>query len=132
MQYFTKVVLTSLFMLCGCSNVLPQIHKVKWKDFVKKEEGIWFASEEAKEIAENVLLYQGNIGGWEKNIPMHQPLSKKEKMRLVALKDKLEGITIDNGATTQEMLFLSKMYRQVPDERYKKAFLRGLEYLLKS
>jgi pectinesterase len=42
-------------------------------------------------------------------------------------KSDLNDITTDNGATTEEMLFLSKMYRQVPDERYKKAFLLGVE-----
>ena len=44
----------------------------------------------------------------------------------------IKGCTTDNGATYQEMVFLSKMYRQVPDERYKKAFLAGLNYILEA
>ncbi|MFK7775882.1 MAG: pectate lyase [Saprospiraceae bacterium] len=130
MKCLPKVIFTSLFIFCGWFTVLAQVHDVKWRDIINKEEGAWYASSEAKEMAENVLLFQRNIGGWGKNIQMHQPLSKDEKLHLIALKDNLEGITIDNGATTQEMLFLSKMYRQVPDERYRKAFLLGLEYLL--
>ncbi|MGL2988061.1 pectate lyase [Flavobacterium sp. RSSA_27] len=107
-----------------------QVHDKKWASIVDSKEGPWFASDEAKNIAENVLLYQRNIGGWPKNIQMQLPLSEASKQQLLSQKNATDDLTIDNGATTQEMLFLSKMYRQTKDKRYEKAFLDGLNYIL--
>lgn len=132
MNYLKKNIIL-LFVTCiASSNFYSQVHDKKWESITNMEEGSWFASNEAKEIAENVLLYQRNIGGWPKNIQMQQPLSNDEKQKLLALKSSTKGCTTDNGATYQEMLFLSKMYRQVPDERYKNAFLLGLDYILQA
>ncbi len=119
-----------LTILLISSNVFAQVHDMEWKEIIHKEEGSWFASKEAVRIAENVLLYQRDIGGWPKNIQMHQSLSKEEIKDLNALKKSTKDVTTDNGATCQEMLFLSKMYRQVPDKRYKEAFVKGVNYLL--
>lgn len=132
MNYFQKVIL--LLVICSVLglNVSAQVLDKKWKNIASIEEGPWFASKEAKEIAENVLLYQRNIGGWPKNIQMQEPLSNNEKQKLIEIKSDTHKVTTDNGATIQEMFFLSKMYRQVPDERYKKAFLKGLDYILEA
>ncbi|HSQ45381.1 MAG TPA: pectate lyase, partial [Lutibacter sp.] len=113
-------------------NLQAQIHDKSWEKIVNQEEGTWFAGKEAKDIAENVLLYQRNIGGWPKNIQLQKPLSKEEKQALIVLKSDDHNVTTDNGATVNEMIFLSKMYRQVPDERYKNAFLKGLDYILEA
>jgi len=103
-----------------------------WPDIIRKNDAAWFATEEAKKIAENVLLYQRDIGGWPKNIQMQQELTSQQKKNLIALKSDLHEITTDNGATSQEMLFMSKMYAQVKDERYKESFLKGLNYLFEA
>ncbi|WP_300976615.1 pectate lyase [Flavobacterium sp.] len=123
-----------ILVLCICVGSLSsaQVLNKSWKAITEMKEGPWFSSPEAKAIAENVLLYQRNIGGWPKNIQMQKSLSETEKKKLLAEKDSTDEITIDNGATYQEMVFLSKMYRQNPDERYQKAFLLGLDYLLKA
>lgn len=132
MNYFQKVLIVLVVILGVNLNVQAQVHNKKWGSITDMEEGSWFASNEAKEIAENVLLYQRNIGGWPKNIQMQKPLSDVEKKDLLGLKNATKGCTTDNGATYQEMVFLSKMYRQVPDERYRKAFLKGLGYILEA
>ena len=121
----------SAIILLGI-DVNAQVHNKSWRDIANKKEGVWFASSEAKQIAENVLLYQRNIGGWHKNIQMQKPLSEAKKNELIASKSKAKGCTTDNGATCQEMLFLSKVYRQQPDKRYKEAFLKGVNYLLEA
>jgi pectinesterase len=126
-----KISLTILVLLIFNSNVQAQKEQ-KWASLINEKESSWFATTEAKEVAENVLLYQRNIGGWPKNIQMQNPLTTAEKQNLITLKTDLNEITTDNGATCQEMLFLSKMYAQVPDDRYKNAFLSGLDYLLKA
>ena len=121
-----------VLLLAFSTNFYAQVHDQKWTKIIDKSESVWFASNEAKAVAENVLLYQRNIGGWPKNIQMQIPLNEVEKQKLIDLKPDTKEVTTDNGATCQEMLFLSKMYAQVPDERYKKAFLSGLDYLLKA
>jgi pectinesterase len=126
-----KTNITLLILLIFNSNIQAQKEQ-KWVSLINDKESSWFATAEAKEVAENVLLYQRNIGGWPKNIQMQKPLTASEKQNLITLKTDLNEITTDNGATCQEMLFLSKMYAQVPDERYKNAFLSGLDYLLKA
>lgn len=130
----TKLKRTIVFVLLFAlsTNIYTQVHVQKWASIIKEKESAWFASNEAIQVAENVLLYQRNIGGWPKNIQMQNSLTDTEKQNLIALKLNPNGATTDNGATCQEMLFLSKIYTQIPDERYKNAFLAGLDYLLKA
>jgi len=111
-------------------SVSAQIGAKSWKQIISSSDEKWFASNEATQIAENVLLYQRNIGGWPKNIQMQTSLSAADQQKLIDLKSSPTDCTIDNGATCQEMLFLSKVYKQNPDVRYKNAFLKGLDYLL--
>jgi PelA/Pel-15E family pectate lyase len=119
-------------LLAFSENFYAQVHDQKWTEIIDKSEPAWFSTAEAKQVAENVLLYQRNIGGWLKNIQMQNPLTEVEKQKLIDLKPDTKEVTTDNGATCQEMLFLSKIYAQTPDERYNNAFLSGLDYLLKA
>ena len=127
-----KITLVFTLIFVIKTSIYAQVHDQKWASIIKEKESAWFASNEAKLIAENVLLYQRNIGGWPKNIQMQNPLTEVEKQKLIALKSSTKDVTTDNGATYQEMLFLSKMYAQVQDERYQKAFLAGLDYILEA
>jgi pectinesterase len=101
-----------------------------WNKFIASKDDNWFGTDEAQKIAENVLLYQRDIGGWPKNIQMQNSLSENEVSQLLKMKSNPTGCTADNGATCQEMVFLSKIYGHFPNEKYKNAFLRGLMYLL--
>ena len=126
-----KTSITIVLLLMFSANIQAQKEQ-RWASIIRDNDSSWFASNEAKAIAENVLLYQRNIGGWPKNIQMQKPLTEAEKKNLIALKPSTDEVTTDNLATTQEMLFLSKIYAQNPDERYKKAFLKGLGYILEA
>ena len=114
------------------TTTIAQVHDRSWRQIIHNKDMQWFATQEAKDIAENVLLYQRHIGGWPKNIQMQKPLSNQEKQQLQTLKSSTEDVTTDNGATTQEMVFLSKMYKATTDEKYKSAFLLGLNYILEA
>jgi len=127
-----KTIIAFALLFVVNTGVQAQVHNQKWALIIKDKESAWFASNEAKLVAENVLLYQRNIGGWPKNIQMQTQLTEAEKQKLIALKSSTKDVTTDNGATYQEMLFLSKMYAQVQDERYQKAFLAGLDYILEA
>lgn len=90
------------------------------------------ASAEDVRVAENILLYQRNVGGWPKNKDMHQTLTISQKEELLKLKSIGIGATIDNGATVKELDFLSKIYVKIQDVRYKTAFQKGINYLIEA
>lgn len=127
-----KILFVLAFFYSLGSNLSAQVHDKSWRNIIYNKEDTWFSTSEAKQVAENVLLYQRNIGGWPKNVQMHHPLSEVEKKNLIQKKQTNEGATTDNGATTQELLFLSKIYRQTQDEIYQRAFLKGLDYILEA
>lgn len=103
---------------------------VKWPDVLKRDPG-WYGSEDARRIAENVLLYQRDTGGWPKNIDMAAILSDGAKAALLKQKGEIDS-TIDNGATYTQLKYLARVYAAHPDDRYKQAFINGVEYLLKA
>ncbi len=128
MNQLKKTTLLLLISINFCVNA--QEKNKKWPDLIMKSYSAWFGSEEGRKIADNVLLYQRDIGGWPKNIPMLKELTEDEKSKLIALKPSGKDCTIDNRATTQEILFVSKMYAQTKEEKYKDSFLRAVDYLL--
>src|SRR5690606_40626929 len=93
-----------LFLTITLSTVHAQdsgYHSMRWKEVATKMPEEWYGSKEAKAVAENVLLAQKAIGGWEKNKGYHQNLSDSEKAEIKAAKSKT-GATFDNGATITE------------------------------
>ncbi|MFT3739435.1 MAG: pectate lyase [Breznakibacter sp.] len=128
------VVFAFVSLIAGCLYTLAQdqISYKSWRTVVQNKDLQWFASDEAKSIAENVLLYQRDIGGWPKNIAMQEPLTNDEKAVLRQQKKESDGCTTDNGATVQEMIYLLKVYSQIHDVRYKNAVLKGIDYLLEA
>jgi len=129
MIQFKKIL---FFIIVLSFGTQAQNNYKNWPDVIRKNDASWFGTEEAKKIAENVLLYQRDIGGWPKNIQMQNELTPSQQKDLLEIKKTTKETTTDNGATTQEMLFMSKMYAQVKDERYKESFLKGLNYLLEA
>jgi PelA/Pel-15E family pectate lyase len=105
---------------------------VSWRDAMKQR-GAWYGSLEAVRIADNLLLYQREIGGWDKNIDMALALGPKERAALEKEKRSLEAhSTIDNDATYTQMRYLARVYTATRQERFAAAFRRGFEYLLKA
>ena len=87
--------------------------------------------EEARRIADNVVLYQRSSGGWPKNIDMAKPLSDVEKATILRQKPQTDS-TIDNGATYTQLSFLARVYTAQRQERHRESFLKGFDYLLKA
>jgi pectate lyase len=89
-----------------------------------KKENDWFAGEEAKRIAANILSYQSDLGGWPKNIDTTSAAFTGDRKELKP--------TFDNDATTDELRFLARIFNATKDESYRKAFAKGLDYILKA
>ena len=124
-----KIRLIFLFLIFAFQFASGQLIDKNWNRIALSKDENFLKSAEAKRIAENVLLYQKNNGGWEKNKSINKELSSTEKKKLLDSKNDFSGTTIDNNATSQEMKFLANVYRFQPDEKYRAAFLKGIEYL---
>ncbi|MBO0863325.1 MAG: pectate lyase [Chloracidobacterium sp.] len=95
----------------------------------------WYAGDEARRVADNVLLFQRESGGWPKNINMAVVLSEQAKAGIA--KDKsLDDSLIDNGATYTQMAYLARMFNAAEHSdskaSYKESFIKGVDYLLKA
>jgi len=105
---------------------------VSWNDAMGQP-AAWYGSAEAVRIADNLLLYQFDNGGWDKNIDMAAPLGEEQREQLIAAKsDPSEHTTIDNSATYTQIQYLAKVYHATGEQRFADAFLRGIHYLLEA
>lgn len=117
----------------------PDYQKVTWET-IFKQQPLWYQTDEAARIADQVVLYQKDNGGWEKNIDMSAMLTQKEKQTLAASKSDVSETTIDNRTTYTQIAFLGKVITAsllkttAPNNfpKYKEAFNRGVDYLLAS
>jgi len=108
----------------------------------------WYASPEARHIADVIVSFQTPAGGWSKNQdrtgalrlpgqPWHSDNNSKHlsETDFDAARDPKWGYvgTLDNNATITEMRFLAKVASQAPGkdgEVYRASFLKGVHYLL--
>jgi PelA/Pel-15E family pectate lyase len=126
------VLIGALYLPCLCAAAAEETKApaLAWKDCLRQKPA-WYSSAEAARIADNVLLYQRDAGGWAKNIDMAAPLDEKEKADLAARK-KRPYSTIDNGATYTQLAYLARTFNAAKQERFKDAFLKGMDSLLKA
>jgi len=98
---------------------------------IPEREPKWYGSDEAVRIADNVLLYQRTTGGWPANVDMSRELTEEQKDKVRMAKDRADS-TLDNGATHTHLRYLARVYNATNQERFREAFFRGLDYLLKA
>src|SRR3954468_9005192 len=79
--------------------------------YLQKPEA-WYGSDEAKRIADNILSYQSDLGGWPKN-------TDTTKAPFAGNRKDLKP-SFDNDATTDELRVLARVYKSTKDERYRK------------
>ena len=129
---FRQLIIFTVFAYSTLSAQRPIIQGkgIRWRDCLRQNME-WYKSEEAVRIADNVLLYQKNTGGWEKNIDMAVPLDQSQKEKLLNEKDG-PGSTIDNSATYTQLCYLAKLYNATKTDKYKTSFLKGFDYLLEA
>ena len=106
----------------------PDFNLVAWSDVLKQPKH-WYAVDEATRIANQVILYQRDNGGWTKNIDMAAMLTQSERETLIKDKGKTDT-TIDNAATTSQLAFLAKVITAKNIDPHKAAFFKGLDFLL--
>ena len=135
--HLTRPAFIILLFVALAANAAAQVNDkthapLKWRDALKQKSE-WYASAEALRVADNLLLFQRDVGGWPKNIDMAAPLSEQERAELIKLKGVTgneAAATIDNGATFTQLEYLARVYTAQKQERHREAFLKGLDYLL--
>lgn len=115
-------------LLC-LATVLPTSAQRR-RNPLRETNPAFFRTEEARRIGDQVLLYQRVTGGWPKNIDMARRLTDRERAGILRQQTRRNDSTIDNGATTMQMLYLARLYRETHDVRYRDAFRRAVSYLL--
>ena len=131
-KLFFNLMFCIFFCFITSISAQTKLEDMEWKRVVSSQPEEWYGSAEAARVAENVLLYQRNVGGWPKNKPIHRILTETQKEELKKLQSVGIGATIDNGATVTELDFLSKISAKTKDNLYKAAFLKGIDYLLEA
>ncbi len=104
----------------------------RWTSFAKNAKDAFFTTAEAARIGDNLLFYQHATGGWPKNMQLQNPLTDSSRKKISELKDGKRYATIDNKATTTEIVYLSRLYNATKDAKYRDAALRGFGYLFEA
>ncbi|MCF2594041.1 hypothetical protein I6E11_09650 [Bacteroides caecigallinarum] len=89
-----------------------ELSKYSWKVVANGMPEEWYATDQAVEVAKNVICHQTDIGGWTKNTAFHKSINEQEWEKVCKTG---VGATFDNGATITEMRFLAKMYKYRKD-----------------
>lgn len=86
---------------------------------------------EIVKIADNILLFQKNNGGWPKNYDVFAILTADQKDSVAAAKNE-PTTTFDNGSTFTQIAALAGAYAATKNDKYKKAALKGFQFILRS
>jgi PelA/Pel-15E family pectate lyase len=110
-------------LVIGWQLVVSSQGAVAWGD-VLNQSATWYASAEARSIADCVLRYQTPSGGWPKNHDMTRPPRPEDFTDA-----DVTAPTIDNGATYTQLRLLARVNAAQRDPHLRDAFRRGLDYL---
>lgn len=80
-------------------------------------------------IADNMLLFQRNNGGWPKNYDMQAVLTGEQVDSLLRTKNLLHT-TFDNSTTFTHIGYLAKVYALTNIKKYKDACQKGISFTL--
>lgn len=119
-----KTLITKVCLVFVMLVALASLAQAKGAAQYLKQKDAWFAGPEAKKVAAIILSWQSDLGGWPKNVSTTDAI--------YAGSDRAKDLkpTFDNGATTDEMRFLARIFNATKDEKYKAAFLRGFDHIL--
>lgn len=90
----------------------------------------WFRGPAARRLADVLVSYQTPTGGWSKRIEFTRPRQPGESF---SAEQRWTWIgTLDNGSTTEQLVFLARAFAAHGDARHAESFNRGVAYLLEA
>lgn len=101
-----------------------------WKATLRETDPEFYKTDRARMIGDNLLLFQRETGGWQKNTDMTYELTPAQRDSIAADKSRRDDSTIDNDATTIQMNFLARLYMATGENRFSEGFNRALDFLL--
>ncbi len=87
--------------------------------------------DQVREIADNILLYQREDGGWPKDYDMTAVLTPEQRAEVVRTHSKTDS-SYDNDNIHSQVEYLARCYAQVQEPEWRQACERGIDYILKS
>lgn len=102
-----------------------------WRDQHPDEEELLLDENDVRGIADNLLLYQRDNGGWAENQNPLLKLSAEQKQQLAEDKLKLDS-SLDNRNTYTQIRYLAHAWQQTNNPAYREATESGIQYLLRS
>lgn len=117
----------------------PDWSLVSWGNALRQEP-LWYQTDSAARIADQLVLFQKINGGWEKNSDFTRMLTQDEKEKILASKSDVSETTIDNRTTFTQLQYLAKLIsaslkKKTPPaghQAHLEAFFKGFDYLLAS
>jgi PelA/Pel-15E family pectate lyase len=88
-----------------------------------------YTENQITEIADNILIFQRNNGGWPKNYDMQAILTSDQVQKLIDTKKDLHT-TFDNSTTYTHVEYLAKVYTITHVAKYKSACEKGIQFCL--
>jgi PelA/Pel-15E family pectate lyase len=90
-----------------------------------------YAESEYLKIADNIIYFQRDNGGWPKNYDMSAILTPKQIDNVIRTKSILHT-TFDNSTTYTHIYYLAQVYSLSKIEKYKEACLEGINFILQA
>ena len=90
-----------------------------------------YSESEYTKIADNILYFQRDNGGWLKNYDMRAILTPEQIHNVIKTKSILHT-TFDNSTTYTHTYYLAQVYTQTKIEKYKVGCLKGIQFILKA
>jgi len=90
-----------------------------------------YKPDEISKIADNLLLFQKDNGGWPKNYDFFAILTPQQANSVKEGKS-LTNTTFDNGSTYSQIAALAIAYQATKSDKYKTGCIKGLNFILKS
>ena len=106
----------------------------RWNPLTGQRSAALAAAAVQDSIAEKMLVFQRNVGGWPKavgevKVSYDHRLSVVERAGTLDDRNRNDA-TIDNNATTREITYLVEAFKRTNNPAYRQAAERGVRYLL--
>ena len=120
-------------------KIKPDWSLVSWSNALKQQP-LWYQTDEAARIGNQLILFQKDNGGWTKNEDFTLILTQAEKDKVIASKSDISETTIDNRTTFRQLEYLAKLItgslqKSSPPTQHQQhlaAFFKGFDYLISS
>jgi len=127
--------MVSLLFVAGVRNAAGTESKeiaasVPWSQCLNQRPE-FYTTDEAVRIADSVLLYQRDSGGWPKGTDMAKPLGEEGKASIRKAKNRKDS-TLDNSATHTQIRYLAEVYYATKFDRFRQGLIKGVDYLLEA